>query len=51
MQYINDTLYMGEWLNSKRSGKGVLRFSDGSEYSGHWLFDRPHGHGVLSTGL
>ena len=27
---------MGQWVNGKKHGKGVLTLQDGSEYTGLW---------------
>jgi hypothetical protein len=32
-----DALYMGQIVNGKRNGKGVMRYKIGRQYEGDWL--------------
>lgn len=43
------SIYGGAWAKGRRSGFGVERFQDGSEYCGAWLRGRQHGTGRLTT--
>ncbi|CAD7971612.1 unnamed protein product [Amoebophrya sp. A120] len=33
--------YEGQWSKSKRSGKGTMRYCDGSVFKGEWKDDKP----------
>jgi hypothetical protein len=44
----NMSVYAGEWLQGKRHGQGVLKWSDGSDYKGAWLNNYSHGQGKLT---
>lgn len=43
--YADGSEYEGNFLNSKRHGKGVLTLSDGTKYDSEWMNDLRHGHG------
>ena len=32
----NGAVYLGEWLNGNRDGKGIQEWVDGSRYIGEW---------------
>jgi len=40
-----DDLYMGEWLDDKMHGVGVIKYADGSTYTGKFL-DNQRDEGV-----
>jgi hypothetical protein len=42
------SIYGGAWVRGRRSGFGVERFQDGSEYCGTWLRGLQHGTGRLT---
>jgi len=42
---LNRESYEGEWLEGKRSGKGVLYYRSGDRYEGEWKDDKYHGKG------
>ena len=46
------SVYQGNWLNGKRSGKGTAWLADGIIYSGNWIDDQQDGQGtyLFSTG-
>ena len=46
--YTDQTVYKGEWLNSKKHGKGTLTFPDGSKYIGEWFEDNMNGQGTFT---
>ena len=46
VDYNNDGFYIGVIRNSKRHGKGVYHWIDGSWYKGEWKNDKQHGHGI-----
>lgn len=39
MQYVNNEIYDGEWLDGLRHGKGILYISNSSKYEGNWDSD------------
>ena len=41
--------YVGEWVNDKRSGKGVYTFASGDVYEGQWLDGMYHGYGKYTS--
>lgn len=40
-------LFIGEFKNGKRHGKGNYYFSNGDQWEGEWFHDRQHGKGIL----
>ena len=40
-------MYVGEWLNEKRDGKGTMTQVDGSKYEGDFVDDMCQGQGKL----
>jgi len=42
---LNRESYEGEWLDGKRSGKGILYYRSGDRYEGEWKDDKYHGKG------
>ncbi|CAD8118149.1 unnamed protein product [Paramecium sonneborni] len=40
-------IYIGQWKNHKRNGKGKYIFPDGSLYEGSWVDDKANGYGRL----
>ena len=34
---------MGEWLDGRREGKGVMTWPDGTRFSGTWAADKREG--------
>lgn len=40
-------IYIGEWKNGKRYGKGLLKWHDGGEYEGEWFDGKAHGKGIF----
>ncbi|CAD7971614.1 unnamed protein product [Amoebophrya sp. A120] len=47
----NELSYEGQWSKSKRSGKGTMRYCDGSVFEGEWKDDKPwKGKLTLSDG-
>lgn len=49
-EYIGGNIYVGEWLNNKRHGRGTMTQPDGYQYVGQWKDDKPHGQGRLTLG-
>lgn len=45
MYYPDSTVYEGEWYNDQRSGRGLLKVSNGNHYEGMWERDMKHGEG------
>ena len=43
--------YIGDFEENIRSGSGIMRYRDGSEYQGHWAEDEPQGSGQLRSAL
>ena len=44
MMYNNGAVYLGNWLNGKRSGQGKMTVAN-DVYEGHWANDLPNGPG------
>jgi len=44
----NGEIYLGQWVNGKRTGKGYKTWQDGKEYIGSWVANRRSGHGVIT---
>lgn len=42
-----DYVYIGDWVNGQKDGKGFLRHQDGETYEGGWKAGKRHGKGVL----
>ncbi|CAD8206471.1 unnamed protein product [Paramecium pentaurelia] len=40
-------IYIGQWKNHQRNGKGKYIFPDGSLYEGYWVDDKANGYGRL----
>ena len=40
-----DALYFGELSETKRNGKGVMKYKSGRVYEGDWIKDLRHGRG------
>lgn len=43
-RYI-DAIYFGEIVETKRNGKGVMKYKTGRVFEGDWLNDLRHGKG------
>ena len=41
----SDALFMGQLVNGKRNGKGVMRYKSGRQYEGQWENDMRNGRG------
>lgn len=39
-------MYVGEYKDDKRHGKGLYTMKDGTRYEGGFCNGRPHGHGT-----
>ena len=46
MRYEDGTIYIGEFKNDMRHGKGSLRFPNKDRYEGNWIEDNKDGEGV-----
>ena len=44
-QFENQCIYIGQWYEKKRNGRGQQIYPDGSVYEGYWLDDKREGHG------
>jgi hypothetical protein len=40
-------MYVGEWKNGNKHGKGVFTWADGRKYDGYYVHDERDGYGVL----
>jgi len=43
----SQSIYIGQWKNGKKQGKGKQICVDGSLYEGYWLNNQPHGKGRM----
>ena len=39
---------MGQWIDDKKSGKGVMTWKDDKKYDGEWVGGTMSGKGVFS---
>ena len=46
--YGNGDKYLGEWLNGKKSGQGVMIYDNGDLYDGEWFQDLFEGQGTYT---
>jgi hypothetical protein len=37
---------LGDWVNDKASGYGIMKYANGSRYDGEWYNDKQHGFGI-----
>jgi len=44
----NGEMYIGQWFNGKREGKGIKAWEDGREYIGQWNNNRRSGYGIMT---
>ena len=44
-QFDNQSIYLGQWFQKKRNGRGQLIYPDGSVYEGYWINDKRQGKG------
>ena len=44
----NGDVYVGEWDENKKHGKGTMTRKTGDSYEGEWKNDKYHGMGVLT---
>lgn len=44
-QFDNQSIYIGQWYEKKRNGRGQQIYQDGSVYEGYWLNDKREGYG------
>ena len=44
-QFENQIIYIGQWYDHKRNGRGQQIYPDGSIYEGYWLDDTRSGNG------
>jgi len=46
-QWVDGSIYIGEWKDGMRHGKGIYTLADGTRYEGMWVEDRKQGEGEL----
>ena len=44
---FEDGRYVGQVVNGKAEGKGILYFNNGAKYEGDWRNNVPEGKGIL----
>ena len=49
MIYPDGSVYIGEFINGKRNGKGSILYADSKMYEGFWVDDKEHGQGKVVT--
>ena len=40
-------IYVGDWKDNYRWGRGTMELADGTSYEGGWAQDREFGHGTV----
>ena len=45
-EYENGNKYIGQFVNGKREGYGIMYFSNGGKYEGHWKKGLAEGKGI-----
>ena len=48
MSYANGNKYIGEWIDGKKSGEGVMIYENGDLYDGEWQHGKKNGQGTLT---
>ena len=48
-EYPSGDVYVGNWCDGNRQGKGTYTFKNGDNYEGNWLGGKRHGEGVFQT--
>ena len=43
----DDSIYKGEYINSKKCGLGIFRYNDGTISYGEWLENKLNGYGII----
>ena len=46
MTFTDKSTYSGEWQDSKKHGKGLLRWRNGALFEGGWRSGKEHGEGI-----
>uniref|UniRef100_A0A2S2NC87 MORN repeat-containing protein 3 n=1 Tax=Schizaphis graminum TaxID=13262 RepID=A0A2S2NC87_SCHGA len=46
--YENNGVYMGNWQNDKKQGKGKKTYKNKTVYEGDWVANKRHGFGVMT---
>lgn len=49
MTFSDGTVYVGVFIDGKKSGRGRIDYADGCVYDGEFLEDAPHGTGIYTT--
>ena len=47
--FPDGTIYVGNFIDGKKSGRGKIDYADGCVYDGEFLEDAPHGTGIYTT--
>ena len=45
LKYSNGKIYVGEWHDGQRHGKGIYYYPDGSRFEGTWDNNKKNGEG------
>ena len=53
MSYADGSVYVGEWKDDEKIGRGTISFANGVKYDGEWKDDERVGRGTMtySTGM
>ena len=41
-------IYIGEFVNDVKNGKGIFKWQDGTQYEGEFLNGKQHGNGIIT---
>jgi len=48
-EYPNGDVYVGEWKDGRKNGKGIMTYANGDTYDGNWVDGNKEGQGVSTS--